>query len=209
MTRRAPDIRLAPLVGAVVGGEAADDIGEAILDAAAEVLAAGGLRGCTVEEVAARGRVGRTTIYRRFDGRDALVHAVLAREVRRAFAEVSAAVAHLDRPEDRLVEGILAALDGARRSPLVDLVRTEPELLRLVTVDSGPLIDVAVSFLVEEGERSHGRMPTDRDRHTAELLVRFGVSLLITPQGTLPLDDPEASRSALHALLDPLLQPEG
>ena len=209
MTRRAPEIHLAPLVGALAEGESDDDVSEAILDAAADVLATGGLRGCTVEEVASRGRVGRTTIYRRFDGRDALVHAVLAREVRRAFAEVSAAVAHLDRPEDRLVEGILAALDGARRSPLVDLVRTEPELLRLVTVDAGPLIDVAVSFLVEEGERSHGRMPTDRDRHTAEMLVRFGVSLLITPQGTLPLDDPAATRAALHALLDPLLQQEG
>jgi AcrR family transcriptional regulator len=203
--RRAPEIRLEPLVGAVVGGDSDDDVTEAILDAATEVLAVGGLRGCTVEEVAARARVGRTTIYRRFEGRDDLVHAVLAREVRRAFAAVAAAVAHLDRPQDRLVEGILAALDGARVSPLVDLVRTEPELLRLVTVGSGPLIDVAVSFLVEEGERAHGRMPTDRDHHTAEMLVRFGVSLLLTPEGTLPLDDADASRAALHALLDPLV----
>jgi AcrR family transcriptional regulator len=205
--RRAPEIRLGPLVGAVVDGDAPDDVGEAILDAAAEVLATAGLRGCTVEEVAARGRVGRTTIYRRFDGRDDLVHAVLAREVRRTFASVAAAVAHHDRPEDRLVEGILAALDAARRSPLVELVRTEPELLRLVTVDAGPLIDVAVSFLVEEAERSHGHLPTDRDRHTAELLVRVGVSLLITPHGSLPLDDPEAARAALHSLLAPLLVP--
>ena len=207
MTRRAPEIRLEPLVGAVVGGDSDDDVTETILDAAVDVLASGGLRGCTVEEVAAQARVGRTTIYRRFEGRDDLVHAVLAREVRRAFASVAAAVAHLDRPQDRLVEGILAALEEARRSPLVALVRTEPELVRLVTVGSGPLIDVAVSFLVEEGERSHGRMPTERDRHTAELLVRFGVSLLLTPQGTLPLDDPDASRAALHALLDPLVGP--
>lgn len=208
MTRRAPEIRLEPLVGAVVEGDSDDDLTEAILDAASEVLAGGGLRGCTVEEVAARARVGRTTIYRRFEGRDDLVHAVLAREVRRTFASVSAAVAHLDRAEDRLVEGILAALAAARRSPLVELVRTEPELLRLVTVGSGPLIGVAVSFLVEEGERSHGRMPTDRDRHTAEMLIRFGVSLLLSPQGTLPLDDPDAARAALHTLLDPLLRTE-
>lgn len=209
MTRRAPEIRLEPLVGAVAEGDSDDNVTGAILDAAAAVLAAGGLRGCTVEEVASRARVGRTTIYRRFDGRDDLVHAVLAREVRRAFAAVAAAVGHLDRPEDRLVEGILAALDGARRSPLVGLVRTEPELLRLVTVGSGPLIDVAVSFLVEEGERSHGRMPTARHRHTAEMLVRFGVSLLLTPEGTLPLDDPVAARAALHELLDPLVGGEG
>lgn len=207
--RRAPEIRLEPLVGAVTQGESQDDVTEVILDAASDVLATGGLRACTVEEVAARGRVGRTTIYRRFTGRDDLVHAVLAREVRRTFAAVAAAVGHLERPEDQLVEGILTALDVAGRSPLLDLVRTEPDLLRLVTVGAGPLMEVAVAFLVEEGERSHGRLPTDRDRHTAEMLVRFGVSLLLTPDGTLPLGDPDAARDALHSLLDPLLQHAG
>ncbi|HXH59150.1 helix-turn-helix domain-containing protein [Iamia sp.] len=209
--RRVPQIRLGPLVGAVAGPELApdptDDITEAILDAAASVLLSGGLRHCTVEAIAEHGRMGRTTIYRRFDGRDDLIHAVLAREVRRMFAAIAAAVGHLERHEDRIIEGLLAGLRAVESSPLAPLVRSEPELLRLLSVEAGALINVAVTFLVEEDRRANGREPTDRARHTAELLVRFAATLVTTPQSTLPLHDDELARRALHDLLDPLLVP--
>lgn len=207
--RRAPTIRLEPLQAAMAASPTAvteDEITAAILDAAAAVLAGGGLRRCTVEEIAARSRLGRTTIYRRFDGRDAVIYAVLAREVRQAFAAVTTAVAHLDRFEDRVVEGMIAGLRAARRSPLLPLVRSEPELLRLVTVETGPLVRVAVSFLVEEGARASGRAPTEEARHVCELLVRLAASLVLAPESTLPLHDDGAARDALHALLDPLLE---
>lgn len=205
--RRGPAIRLEPLTAAVADGtDPGDEVTDAILDAAVAVLSAGGLRRCTVEEIAAHGRLGRTTIYRRFDGRDDLVHAALAREVRRAFAAVAAAVAHLDRFEDRVVEGLLAGLRAAERSPLLPLVRSEPELMRLVTVEAGPLVQVAVEALVAEHRRATGVEPTDRVRHTAELLVRVASSLVLAPESTLPLHDDEAARAALHALLDPLLR---
>jgi len=206
--RRAPAIGFAPLaaaVGASPPDDVADEVTAAILDAATAVLAQAGLRHCTVEEIAEHGGLGRTTIYRRFDGRDDLIHAVLAREVRRAFAAIVAAVAHLDRPEDRVVEGMLAGLRAAEASPLIPLFRSEPELMRLLTAESGPLIQVAVDFLVTEDERTTGRKPTARNRHTAELLVRLAASLVITPQGSLPLHDEAAARRALHDLLDPLL----
>lgn len=207
--RRAPTISLEPLQAAMAASPAAvteDEITATILDAAAVVLADGGLRRCTVEEIAARSRLGRTTIYRRFDGRDAVIYAVLAREVRRAFAAVTTAVAHLDRFEDRVVEGMIAGLRAARRSPLLPLVRSEPELLRLVTVETGPLVQVAVSFLVEQGARASGRPPTDEARHVCELLVRLAASLVLAPESSLPLEDDGSARGALHTLLDPLLE---
>jgi hypothetical protein len=114
-------------------------------------------------------------------------------------------VAHLDRFEDRVVEGVLAGLRAAQRSPLVPLVRSEPDLLRLATVETGPLVQVAVAFLVEEDARTSGRAPTDGARHAAELLVRFAASLALAPETSLPLGHPDAARRALHALLDPLL----
>lgn len=206
--RRVPEIRFAPLAAAVADPARAgedDPVTDAILDAAAAVLAGAGLRGCTVEQVAAEGRLGRTTIYRRFEGRDDLIHAVLAREVRRGFAAISDAVAHLDRFEDRVVEGVLAGLRAVERSPLRPLLLSEPELQRLLTVEAGPLVRVAVDVLVEEDHRLRGRAPSDRSRWGAELLVRFTSSLALAPETTLPLDDDEAARRALHALLDPLL----
>lgn len=209
--RRGPAIRLEPLAAAVVRAapttdeELDDVVVTAILDAAAAVLADGGLRHCTVEEIAARSELGRTTIYRRFAGRDELVHAVLAREVRRSFRAIAEAVAHLDRFEDRVIEGLLAGLRAARSSPLLPLLCDEPDLLRLVTVEAGPLITTAAAFLVEEHQRLTGEVPDAHARHTAELLVRLATSLLLTPESSIPLEDDDAARAALHALFDPLL----
>jgi len=212
--RRPPTIRLEPLAEAVAARTDHDEVTEAILDAAVAVLAEGGLRRFTVEEIAAAGRLGRTTIYRRFEGRDALVHAALGRELQRTFAAIAAEVA--DRPtlEDRVVDGILAGLRAARESLVIRLVRQEPELLRLVTVDGGPLIvlatDLLVAAAVEEAARTDDpdavRPDGEEARHLAEVLIRLATSLALAPQSTLPLDDDTAARAALHRLLDPLLR---
>lgn len=211
--RRPPTIRLEPLAEAVAAPVGDDEVTEAILDAAVAVLAEGGLRRFTVEEIAAAGRLGRTTIYRRFDGRDALVHAALGRELQRTFAAIAAEVA--DRPtlEDRVVDGILAGLRAARESLVIRLVQQEPELLRLVTVDGGPLVvlatDLLVAAAVAEAERTAdpARFEPDEARHLAEVLIRLTTSLALAPQSTLPLDDDDdAARAALHRLLDPLLR---
>lgn len=206
--RRVPTIHLAPLAAAASGSsspESEDETTTAILDATTTVLVETGLRQCTVDKISQVSQVGRTSIYRRYTGRDALIHAVFAREVRRAFAAISDAVAHLDRFEDRVVEGLLAGLRAAAGSPLLGPVRAEPELVHLITVDSGPLVQVAVASLVEEGARASGRPPTDEARHVCELLVRLATSLVLSPESSLPLDDDEAAVSALHELLDPLL----
>ena len=53
---------------------------QAILDATRELLAEGGVRKLTVEGVAARAGVAKTTIYRRWRSRDELALAVLLAE---------------------------------------------------------------------------------------------------------------------------------
>jgi AcrR family transcriptional regulator len=84
-----------------------------------------GLGRWSVEDVAERSGLGRTTVYRRFDGRDALVHAVLAREARRFFDAIALAVAHLDDLADQVVEGLLVGLRMAQASVLPALLRVD------------------------------------------------------------------------------------
>ena len=57
---------------------------EAILQATRELLVEGGVQGLTVEGVAARAGVAKTTIYRRWSSRNALALAVLVDEARKA-----------------------------------------------------------------------------------------------------------------------------
>jgi AcrR family transcriptional regulator len=193
-------------IGALGAAPPPDDVvADRILDAAAAVLAARGLRRCTVEDIAEAGGVGRTTVYRRFDGRDAIVQAVLAREVRRTFAAVNASVAGVAGVEDKLVEGMLTAIRAFHRSPLLGLVRTEPDLLALVTTHAGPLTALAVDVLVDLWRRDTGRRPTAMARQVAEVLVRLGMSYALAPPVGFDLDDDRAARRALRAIVGPLV----
>ena len=202
--RRAPQLDLAPLLGALADTDP-DDVTTRILDATAAVLSTSGLRRCTVEEIAERANVGRTTIYRRFDGRDEIVQAVLARELRTFFLSVTEAVAHVDRLEDKLVEGFLMGLRSAESTLIVPLVRSEPDLLMFVLGDAGPIMELVTGLLVTELRRQVPHVDVERARHGAETVFRLAISFALLPASTLPLDDDEAARRTLHELFDPLL----
>ena len=189
------------------GAEGEDEITRRILDAANELFAHHGLRRCTVDDIAERSGLGRTTVYRRFEGRSQIITAVLARECRRFFGTILLATMHLERLEDAVVEGFLSGLRSAESSLLSDLVRTEPEVLRLLTVEAGPIIHVARAFLA-----SASGVPADAPEHhrvevVAEVLVRLAISFVADDRSVIPLEDPERARADLHDLLDPVLAP--
>ncbi len=187
-------------------GVPVDDVTDRILDAAGELFALHGIGRCSVEEVAERSGLGRTTVYRRFGSRSALVDAVLVRECRSFFAAIIAATSHVERFEDLVVEGFLVGLSSAESSVLAGLVRSEPDLLRLLTVGSGPVLAAAADVLVA----AYG--PTEEPHHVrlvAEVLVRLAISMVLVPSDGLDPGDPVMARAALHELLDPVLVPLG
>lgn len=190
------------LASVATAGSGADEVADRILDAASALFMMLGVRRVSVDDIAARSGVGRTTVYRRFEGRNQIVEAVLAREVRRFFASILASTAHLQRFEDVVVESFLTGLRASEASLLATLVRAEPELLALLTIDGGPVVAAARDFLVAAYGEDDPQVAM-----VAELLVRLAISLVLTPETAIPLDDDEAARSALHGLFDPLLAP--
>ena len=81
---------------------------EAVLEAAAQVLEAGGLAGFNTNAVAARAGVSIGSLYQYFSGKDAVMAALIRREASRfeaALAEVLAAVS--DRPLDEAVAALV------------------------------------------------------------------------------------------------------
>lgn len=183
-----------------------DEVTDRILDAAAELFLQHGIGRCSVEDVAERSGLGRTTVYRRFGSRQSLVDAVIARECRRFFGGIIAATSHLDRFEDLVVDGLLVGLSSADSSVLAGLARSEPDLLHVLTVGAAPVIDAATDVLAD----AYG--PTEDPDHVrvvAEALMRLAVSLLLTPSSAIELSDPDRARRQLHQLLDPVLGPLG
>ena len=124
-------------------------------------------------------------------------------------------VADVDGVADRLVEGFLAGLDVARESDFLRFIRSEPDLTIFLLKDSYPAIDlvtgVLVGLLVEATGSGlngppGGTVDPEKARHAAEIVFRLAISFVLVPTSTLPLDDRDAARKALHTIFDPLLE---
>ncbi|MEU2251574.1 TetR/AcrR family transcriptional regulator [Nocardia xishanensis] len=87
-----------------------------LLDAAAELLAAGGPAAVTMSAVAKAVGAPSGSVYHRFPDRPALLAALWSRALRR-FHEELLAVFTIERPEEAIRRGARATLDWARRNP--------------------------------------------------------------------------------------------
>jgi AcrR family transcriptional regulator len=187
----------------------ADELEQRILDAALEQFRLLGIRRSSIDDVARRARVGRATVFRRFGSKDALVHALVLREVRAVLHMADAVVAEQRSLEARLVEGFRVCLRAAREHPLLTgMLAAEPEtILPLLTTDAGEVIALVAAYLV--GHYPDADVPEDPEQ-TAEVMTRIGLSLLLTPETSLSLEDDEQIRAFARRFLVPLaIRPSG
>jgi len=189
-----------------------DQLAQRILDAALALAAASGLRHLTMDDVARRAGVGRMTVYRRFGSREALLDALAVREARRCLATIAQALDPAAPIDDRLAELFVATLGVIREHPLLArLARVEPEALLLeLTRDDSAVFKLVLEFLVAEiaAAQAGGELPNGDPEPLAELALRLGASFVLMPASVLPLEDEDATRAAVRALLTPLVAPE-
>lgn len=185
----------------------ADDLDTRILDAALAEFETYGLRRVSVEDVAKRAGVARTTIYRRFTNKEQLLQAVILRECRRFLTAIAEATENLASPEDAVVEGFVVGLQSARTHPLMTRVlESEPEaVIPQLSMNGGAVMLAARDILADRLRRAR---PGDAEDHNtvAEVLLRLAVSLLIVPGGGLALDDEEAIRAFARDYLTRMLR---
>ncbi|TDC76782.1 TetR/AcrR family transcriptional regulator [Actinomadura sp. 7K507] len=181
-----------------------------ILDAALRSFETYGPRRTTMDDVARESGLGRATIYRRFPTKGDLVTGVLLREARRFFAELDEAVAALPTLEERLVEGFAETLRISREQRLMTrLMVVEPELfLPHATLKAGPLLAAARGYLagrLRTAQRAGAAPPHVDPEVVAEILIRLTQSLMLTPDGHIPLDD-EGARDFARRYLLPIIR---
>ena len=193
-------------------GVAADETADAIADAALRQFEAAGISRSTMEQVARRAQVARITVYRHFPGRDALVQAVMLREVRRFLSDLDAALAPFSDPDERFVEGFLFVLEAIRGHRLLQRVlEREPEvLLPHLTVNGGPLIDAGRAYLAARlAEDREGGRSTEETTVIADVVMRLVLSFLLTPSAVVDLDDADQARAFAMRYLRPVLDASG
>src|SRR5919108_4895589 len=173
-----------PLTAGSAVRELAD---EAILDAALERFCLIGIRRTSAEDIARLAGVNRTTLYRRIGSKDALVDAVLLRELERLRDTVEDAISPIDDPEQRLTEALVATIGSIRSHPLLPRLFTvdRDDVLPRITLDGAPLLDLAVAFVadqIEQGYATRGAAPKVDVTAVAEIIVRLIHSFVLTPE---------------------------
>jgi len=152
---------------------------DALLDAAEELLDAGGVEAVTLREVGHRAGVSHNAPYKHFAGKEALLAAVAARELRRRRALTAAALERDDPPE--------VVLRGTLRR-YAEWAVEYPERFKLIygrwTLGTAESTDLA-----ELGDAAHA---------ASEQLVALVRTL--QERGALPPGDPERLTALLRAL---------
>lgn len=179
-----------------------DSVETRVLGAAVRLLLRDGLAGFELDAVADRCGVGRSTIYRRFGDRNGLLSATVAHEGRRILVALAEAVADIEDPVEQVVAAFAAGLRMARDGDFAALIRDDPHLLRLLTVDAGPLVAVATEQLVMLGRERLPGIDERMVRGAAEVLVRQALSFVVTPSSALDLRD-DAIEDTVRAHLIP------
>lgn len=145
---------------------------ELILDVTRELLAEHGVHGLTVEGVARRAGMGKTTIYRRYRSRTELALAVLLDQVdEMAQPDIGDTRTELVTIVDRTVELLRSTLMGRVMQGLVSEIAADPELAEAYRerVVNRRLLDVR--HLVERGV-ARGELRADLDPEmVADLLL--------------------------------------
>ena len=176
-----------------------DDEQTAVLDGALSAFLDFGIRRSSMNEIARRAGISPATLYRRFAQKSDLVQAVGLREVRRFLAAVDAEVDPDLPAEEQIVALLMAFLSGLRRNRLLNsLLATEPEtVLPALTIDGAPVLALGREYLAEIIRRlqATGAAEEYDPDPVAEMIARVALSMALTPDSTMPLQDDAAARA--------------
>jgi AcrR family transcriptional regulator len=176
---------------------AADPATTAILDAAVVAFEQHGFRRVALDDVARRARVSRTTIYRRFAGRDELVGAVIDRENGVLFASIADELKSRRPQSNYYVEAFtLSILRFRQHRVLTRMLADEPGLmLDLAHQHWDAAVErmaAALRIIFPDGFAE--RIGDQAIDELAETILRYAAIVLVLP-GRKPLINAEDIRA--------------
>ena len=162
----------------------ADSATTAILDAAVVEFEQHGLRRVALDDVARRARVSRTTIYRRFAGRDELVAAVIDRENAMLFADIADELKNRRPQSNYYVEAFtLSIMRFRQHRVLTRMLADEPGLmLELANQHWDAAVErmaAALRIIFPDGLAE--RIGDQAIGELAETILRYAAMVLLLP----------------------------
>lgn len=178
----------------------------AILSAARKEFEENGIRRSGVDDVAKRAGVSRSTLYRRFPNKEALLLGVAERIYLDGMVLLEeATVGH--GPQSAVVEAFLAGAKLVNDDPLIRrMMVDEREALQGITNSVTGLFIEIVTARIMQTLRGAGAEMSDDDLHAVtEILVRLVISFLDTPPLDESRQEPESVRDFAQRYLAPMV----
>jgi AcrR family transcriptional regulator len=166
-----------------------------------------GFRRVALDDVARRAKVSRTTIYRRFSGRDELVAAVIDRENEALFAAIAEEIKSAGPQSNIYVEAFTAAIGCFRRHRVLNqMIADDPglalELAREHYAGAVARIITALHHVFPAGFAE--RVGSQAVSALADTILRYSMMVLLVPS-LQPLDTPDDVRAFATAHFLPSL----
>lgn len=154
-----------------------------------------GVRRTTMDDIARRAGVSRSTLYRRFPNKDALFEHLVMVQTEEFFRQLDQIAADRD-PADAVVECFTRGMRLVSEIPLLGrILESEPEMLFGLTTRTKGLPMLRASELIAGSLRRSGVTMSDPDlRAVSEILIRLTTSVLLNPEGQLDISDSDAVR---------------
>ncbi|MFW0783956.1 helix-turn-helix domain-containing protein [Gordonia sp. CPCC 206044] len=182
-----------------------EDQEQSILAAAGAEFTEVGVRRANMDEVAARAGVSRSTLYRRFPNKEALLLAVANDLYERGMRRLELAVVGRG-PADAVVEAFAEGAVMISEDPLMRrLVLTDSEMKGITAAVTSLFIDMVTDRVAATLRTAGAKMPDDELRQSVELHVRLVISFLEVPASDEDRQSPAAVRELAAKYLAPMI----
>lgn len=175
----------------------ADVATTAILDAAVVEFERHGFRRVALDDVARRARVSRTTIYRRFAGRDELVAAVIDRENAVLFADIAEELKSRRPQSNYYVEAFTLSIMRFRQHRVLTRMLADEPGLMIELADqhwSAAVERMAAALRIIFPDGFAQRIGPQAIDELAETILRYAAMVLLLPNRK-PLTDADDIRA--------------
>ncbi|MET0235451.1 MAG: TetR/AcrR family transcriptional regulator [Kibdelosporangium sp.] len=180
-------------------------IKDRILDAAEQCLLESHPGARIHAAIAERAGVSRPTVYKYVGDQEAIVTAILHRDIGRMHVAAEHVLTRRGSLRERFVATVVFVVGYARAHALLQKgLREDPAaILPWFTVNAEPIIEMGIDLVGPNIKQAiaDGDLPAVDPRVIVEWCCRLTLSLITTP-GTVPIDEPHLLRRYVEDLLD-------
>lgn len=163
-----------------------------VLDATLDLVQRKGIDGFTVADVAARARLNRVTVFRRFGSKDEMLQQMVTRELDNFRDQLHNIAQSNPDAQTVMIEGFALSIKTARTHPLVrSLADHDPAwLLETLRSPRSAILSSVRAGLAATLSAVETHSPSALDPvRAADILLHLVVAYTFTPEADPPLDD--------------------